>query len=247
MLETTNLTKQFGSLVAVDDVSIRFDEDNPMTFIVGPNGAGKTTLVNLLTGLYEPDEGSVKLDGEDVSDVPPADRVGSGLVRSFQVAQLFEEMTTEENLRTAVLSRRGLTRSPRLFDDGHEDVESEVSELVEQFELEPVRETVVDSLSHGDRKIIDVAMAMALKPSVLLLDEPTAGVQSQNKSNVVRRIVDVTNEEDVITVTIEHDMDIVKQYADRLVALHQGAVYHDGAPEAIEENSDLRQILLGVE
>lgn len=247
MLETADLTKSWGSLVAVDDVSLTFDADDPMTFVVGPNGAGKTTLVNLLTGLYKPDSGRITLDGERIEDVTPADRIPKGLIRSFQIAQLFEDMTTEENLRTAVLSRRDLTRSPRMFDDSNESVEAEVSALCQRFDLQDVRDAEVSTLSHGDRKIIDVAMAMAMEPEVLLLDEPTAGVQAQNKENLVRRIVEVAREEDVITVTIEHDMDLVSEHADRLVALHQGAVYHDGAPSAIENDTELRQILLGVE
>ncbi|MDS0473937.1 ABC transporter ATP-binding protein [Natrinema sp. 1APR25-10V2] len=256
MLEARNLRKEFGELRATDDVSLRFGEtDGEMVFIVGPNGAGKTTLINLLTGLLEPDRGSVVVHRrengssveEDITEMAPEDRVEAGLVRSFQIVHVFEEMTVRENLRIAVLSRHGKTLSMRSVDDGHEDVEREIDDLLEQFRLTGVQHEVAETLPHGDRKLLDVAMSFGLDPTYLLLDEPTAGVATREKEYVIETIVEASEADGVTTVTIEHDMDLVKEYADRLVVLHEGGVFREGDPSLLETDSELRRVLLGVD
>jgi branched-chain amino acid transport system ATP-binding protein len=258
MLEARNLQKSFGELVATDDVSATFgQETGEMVFIVGPNGAGKTTLVNLLTGLLTPDSGSVVVheqngdrDGtveKDITGMSPEDRVREGIVRSFQVVHVFEEMTTRENLRTAVLADEGLTTSMFSSTDGHEDVERRVEDLIERFGLEDIAETIAEELPHGDRKLIDVAMSFGLDPNYLLLDEPTSGVSTSEKEYVIDTIVDVSKAEGVTTITIEHDMDIVSEYADRVIALHQGRVHGEGPPIMLETDQELRSLLLGID
>ncbi|MFP8958070.1 ABC transporter ATP-binding protein [Natrialbaceae archaeon A-CW3] len=256
MLEARNLRKEFGELRATDDVSLRFGETpGEMVFIVGPNGAGKTTLINLLTGLLEPDQGSVVIhedDGNgsmserDITTTAPEKRVKSGLVRSFQIVHVFEEMTVRENLRVAVLSRYDRTLSMGSLDDEHGDVEETIDDLLEQFRLEDVAGEVADTLPHGDRKLLDVAMSFGLDPTYLLLDEPTSGVATREKEYVIETIVQASEADGVTTVTIEHDMDLVKEYADRLVVLHNGAVFREGSPELLETDSELRRVLLGV-
>jgi branched-chain amino acid transport system ATP-binding protein len=247
MLEARNLRKSFGKLLATDDVSLEFGrEQGESVFIVGPNGAGKTTLINLLTGLLEPDSGSVVMDGEDITDASPEARVRMGLVRSFQVVHVFEEMTVRENLRTAVLSDEDRTLSMFSFSDAHETVERRVDDLLAQFRLEDVADTPAETLPHGDRKLLDVAVSFGLDPEYLLLDEPTAGVTTSEKEYVVETIDAVSTEQGVTTVTIEHDMDIVTEYADRLVALHQGQVHGEGDASMLETDDDLRRLLLGV-
>jgi branched-chain amino acid transport system ATP-binding protein len=248
MLEARNLQKSFGQITATDDVSLEFGrEAGEMVFIVGPNGAGKTTLVNLLTGLLEPDSGSVVMDDREITSMEPDDRVHAGLVRSFQVVQVFEEMTVRENLRTAVLSERGLTSSMFSFSDEYEDVESTVASLLDRFRLDEEADVVADTLPHGDRKLLDVAMSFGLDPSYLLLDEPTAGVSAQETEYVIETIVEASRARNVTTVAIEHDMDIVSAYADRIVALHQGAVLGQGDATILETDEELRRVLLGVE
>jgi branched-chain amino acid transport system ATP-binding protein len=256
MLEARNLRKSFGQLVATDGVSVEFGrETGEMVFIVGPNGAGKTTLVNLLTGLLTPDEGRVVLhgpgaDGErserDITDMSPHDRVKAGVVRSFQVVQVFEEMTVRENLRTAVLSEQGMLRSAFSFSDEHEGVEAIVDDLVERFRLDDQQHVVADTLPHGDRKLLDVAMSFGLDPEILLLDEPTSGVSAQETDYVIETIVNASKADGVTTVAIEHDMDIVSEYADRVVALHQGSVLGEGDASILETDDELRRVLLGV-
>ena len=248
MLEAKGLRKEFGSLVATDDVSLEFGrEEGELVFIVGPNGAGKTTLVNLLTGLLEPDAGEVVLDGEPITGLSADERVHAGLVRSFQVVKVFEEMTVRENVRTAVLSREKLTRSVFSLADEHDHVETEVDELLAKFRLDDVADSVAEELPHGDRKLLDVAMSFGLDPDYLLLDEPTSGVSAQETEYVIETILEVSREESVTTVTIEHDMDIVSSYADRVVALHQGQVHGEGPPEILQTDDELRSLLLGVD
>ncbi|WP_290811258.1 ABC transporter ATP-binding protein [Halovivax sp.] len=256
MLEARDLRKEFGELRATDDVSLEFGRTaGEMVFIVGPNGAGKTTLVNLLTGLLEPDRGSVVVHREengetveeDVTNVPPADRVKSGLVRSFQIVHVFEEMTVRGNVRTAVLSRFDKTLSMRSRDDQHDEVERTVDDLLERFRLEDIENELAETLPHGDRKLLDVAMSFGLDPQYLLLDEPTSGVATREKEYVIETIVEASEAEDVTTVTIEHDMDLVKAYADRLVVLHEGRVFREGDPELLDTDSELRRVLLGVD
>jgi len=217
-----------------------------MVFIVGPNGAGKSTLVNLLTGLLEPDEGTVTLDGEEITGLEPNERVHTGLVRSFQVVHVFEEMTVRENIRTACLSNHDLIGSMWSLRNEHGAVEADVADLLEQFRLDDVADEEADALPHGDRKLLDVAMSFALEPEYLLLDEPTSGVGTKEKEYVIETIVEASAEQNVTTVTIEHDMDIVKTYADRMIALVEGSVYREGDPSLLETDSDLRRVLLGV-
>lgn len=256
MLEARNLRKEFGELRATDDVSLEFGKTpGEMVFIVGPNGAGKTTLVNLLTGLFEPDRGSVVVHAEengttvkeDITEMPPEERVEAGLVRSFQIVHVFEEMTVRENVRTAALSRYDKTLSMRTLDDGHAEVEADVDDLLVRFRLEDIADEVAATLPHGDRKLLDVAMAFALDPRYLLLDEPTSGVATREKEYVIETIVQASDAEDVTTVTIEHDMDLVKNYADRLIVLHEGRVFREGDPDLLEHDPELRQVLLGVD
>lgn len=256
MLEATNLKKSFGKLVATDDITVQFGrEPGEMVFIVGPNGAGKTTLVNLLTGLLEPDEGSVVLrrpndDGSDqtvdITHMSPEKRVKEGVVRSFQVVHVFEEMTVRENLRTVALSEQGLLRSAFSFSDEHESVETAVDNLIERFRLGDQEHVVADKLPHGDRKLLDVAMSFGLDPEVLLLDEPTSGVSAQETDYVIETIVNVAKAENVTTVAVEHDMDIVSEHADRVIALQQGSVLGEGDASILETDDELRRVLLGV-
>jgi branched-chain amino acid transport system ATP-binding protein len=248
MLEARNLRKSFGQIVAADDVSAQFGkEEGEMVFIVGPNGAGKTTFINLLTGLLEPDDGSVILDGEEITDMEPHDRVHKGVVRSFQVVKVFEEMTIRENIRTVILSKEKQTWSMLARADRYDEVEARVDDLLERFRLDDVGDSVAEELPHGDRKLLDVAMSFALDPNYLLLDEPSSGVSSQETDYVIDTITQVSEDENVTTVTIEHDMDLVRGYADRVIALHQGSIHGEGPPSMLETDDQLRRLLLGVE
>jgi branched-chain amino acid transport system ATP-binding protein len=247
MLETTKISKKFGELQAVDKVSLSFgDRSDEVTFIVGPNGAGKTTFINLLTGHHKPTSGSILLNGEDITNYDSAERVDKGLVRSFQIAQLFEEMTARENLRVAQLSKRGLTASVFSRADAYAEVESTISSIIDQLNLSNVSDTPVEDLPHGSRKLVDVGIALCLEPQILLLDEPTAGIPSDQKQFVIETIYAVSKEQGIPTVIIEHDMDLVTEYGDRMIALHEGSVLASGDPQLLETDEELRRVLLGV-
>lgn len=247
MLKAKNLTKSFGELVATNDISLEFGrESGEMVFIVGPNGAGKTTLINILTGQLSPDRGSIVMDGTNITEMTPTARVHKGLVRSFQIVQIFEEMTVQENIRMSLLSNHGLTTSLFSLAGEHPEIEAEIDDLLFRFNLREIADTQADKLPHGDRKLLDVAMAFGLDPEYLLLDEPTAGVGQNEKEKVVETISKASKTEGVVTVTVEHDMDIVSKYSDRLIALHQGEVLAEGQSKLLKEDEELRRILLGI-
>lgn len=247
MLEINNLVKSYGQIVASDHVSLEFGKtEGEVVFIVGPNGAGKTTLVNLITGLVEPDEGSIVMDGEDITSLSVEERVHAGLAKGFQVVEIFEESTVAENLRIALLSQQKKTLRMFSSDDGYPEVEKRIDELLADFGLEEKRDTMADELAHGEKKVLDVAIAFCLDPNYLILDEPTSGVATEEKLTVIDTALDVTTEREMTTIVIEHDMDIVADYADRLVVLHQGQVLEVGDPSVIETDPQIRETLLGV-
>jgi branched-chain amino acid transport system ATP-binding protein len=247
MLKTRNLTKRFGNLVAIDDVSIELGrEPGELTFIVGPNGAGKTTFTNLLTGRHTPSEGEIYIDDADVTADSPKERLQAGLVRSFQLVHIFDEMTVRDNLRTVLFSREGKSR--HLFTDqgSYDGIDDEIDELLDEFKIADAEDVVAKNLSHGDRKLLDVAMTFALDPKYLLLDEPTSGVGAGQTAELIETVVGASREHGIRTITIEHDMDIVTEYADRVVALHNGAILADGSADLLETDDELRSILLGL-
>lgn len=247
MLEVKNLRKSYGHITATNDISLQFGETpGEVVFIVGPNGAGKTTLVNLITGLVQPDDGSVQLDGEDITGLSAEKRVHKGIAKAFQVTEIFNESSVEENLRIATLSSSGLTSSMFSSYKSHDAVETRVEELLEEFGLAELRDTEASELAHGQKKILDTALAFSLDPKYLILDEPTSGVATEEKLQVIDTVLQVSEERDMTTIVIEHDMDIVLDYADRLVVLHQGEVLRVDKPSIIETDQEIRETLLGI-
>lgn len=247
MLETKDLQKSFGSLTATDGVDFQLGRtSDEVVFIVGPNGAGKTTLVNLITGHLQPDSGTISLDGEEITDLNPTTRVDRGLVRSFQIVHLFDEMSVRNNVRITVLSNHGITKSLFSLKDEHEAVEKKVAYILETFGLTDIADEVAEELPHGQRKLLDVAMTFGLEPSYLFLDEPTAGIPSGMKVDIIETILEVSRREEIPIATIEHDMELVLEYADRVIALHQGSILREGPADIIREDEELRRKLLGV-
>ncbi|MFB6069651.1 MAG: ABC transporter ATP-binding protein [Halanaeroarchaeum sp.] len=231
-LSTENLVKKFGSVTAVDGVSVDISTDQ-VVGIIGPNGAGKTTFVNLVTGVLEATDGTVTFDGEDITDVPEHGRVKRGLARSFQIPQIYNELSTLENVRAASIAREGknnvfyrpLSRDPSTKEDA--------LDYLEHFDLGDQADVTAESLAHGDRKILDIAMSFALEPKMVLLDEPTSGVGSESTDEIMQTTVDVARQSDTGILFIEHDMELVARYADRVIALHQGEVLSDGDPDDV--------------
>ena len=248
MLKTQNLTQTFGELMANDKISLEFGaERGEVVFIIGPNGAGKTTFVEMLAGNLAPTNGKILLDGEDITDTSPRDRVDLGIGKSFQIANVFEESTVRENHRMAALSKHDLTGKVLPFEDSYEHIEDEVDEQLANFGLEEVADIRADKLSHGDRKILDVAIAYALDLEYMFLDEPTAGVVTEKKHDLIETVLAMTREELEATVVIEHDMDLVTEHGDRVIALQEGEVFRDGPPSILKTDDELRRTLLGIE
>ncbi|HEY6086243.1 MAG TPA: ABC transporter ATP-binding protein [Burkholderiaceae bacterium] len=249
MLETRELTIRFGGHVAVDRVSCRF-EAGTLTAIVGPNGAGKTTLFNLISGQLRATSGQVLLDGKDISSLAAPLRTRRGLGRAFQLTQLFPNLTVQENVRLAVQAReqgRGKAGLDllRVWLDRQEWI-AEATGLLDEVRLADKRDAVAASLPHGDQRKLEVALLMALDPKVYMFDEPTAGMSVDEAPVVLELIRALKARRDRLILLVEHKMDVVRELADRIVVLHNGALVADGEPAAVIASPIVQQAYLGM-
>ena len=242
MLRTDGLTKRFGGLTAVDAVDFELASDE-LCSLIGPNGAGKTTFFDLLTGVLEPTTGTVSLDGEDVTDLSPDATARRGLHRSYQMTNVFPTTSVLENVRVAAQAHGEdsfrLWRNVGAFDGYYE----EAYQILERVGLADRAERPAESLSHGEKRQLEVAIALAGEPSVLLLDEPNAGVSSESVGRIIDLIEDVATDHAVLLV--EHNMDIVMEVSDRVVVLNQGAVIADDDPAAVRDDPAVQEAYLG--
>jgi len=244
LLKTIRLRKHFGETHAVDDVDFTVVEGEFVS-LVGPNGAGKTTLVNVISGFFRPDSGTVLFKDHDLTHATIPERVKAGVARSFQIVNLFDDLSAFDNVALAIFSREGKTRN--LMALAHLDgaVIDEANEVLRQFGLDSKRDVICRDLAQGERKLLDVALAYALKPKLLFLDEPTSGVSTRDKDQIMDRIASVVRAEGITAVIIEHDMDVVFKYSGRIVMMHQGAILAQGTPDEIRRNEQVATILLG--
>ncbi len=245
MLIVDNLKKNFGFVKAVDNVNLEIKEGEIVS-IIGTNGAGKTTLVNLISGYLKPDSGRILFFDNDITQASPYVRIKLGVGRSFQLVQLFGNTTVLDNVRTALFSKYGMIRRGLLPADRYSSVTDEAIKILENFNLADRRNLTPIGLSEGDLKILDVAIAFALKSKLLLLDEPTSGVATSDKFKVMDSIVSAIKREKISTLIIEHDMDIVSGYSDRVVVMHEGKVMAEGRPNEIMENKEVKAIVFGI-
>ena len=244
LLETEKLTKFFGDTHAVDKVDFTIGEGEVLA-LIGSNGAGKTTLVNLISGLIEPDSGRILFRGEDVTHQSVAGRIQAGIARSFQIVNLFDELTVLDNVALSVFSREGLTRYFWSLADRHHVVWQEALEILRQFGLEEKSSALAGGISQGERKLLDVAVAYALKPRLLFLDEPTSGVSTREKAPIMDVISSIVRSQKISAVVIEHDMDIIFKYSDRIVVMNQGVILASGILEEIQRDEKVRQAIFG--
>lgn len=245
LLTTENLKKYFGETRAVDGVTLTINQGEVLS-LVGPNGAGKTTLVNLISGLIRPpDAGKILFQDTDVTFMPPQDRIRVGIARSFQIVNLFDQLTALDNIRLAIFSRKGKTKSLLRLAENDREVREEALEILDQFGIEDKRNIVAGGLAQGERKLLDVAVAYALRPTLLLLDEPTSGVSTRDKGKIMDTISGVVRSGQITAAIVEHDMDVVFTYSDRIVVMHQGKVLADGTPDEIRTNEEVTITLLG--
>lgn len=242
LLDVSGLKKAFGGLAVTNDVSLTLSAGERVA-LIGPNGAGKTTFVNLVTGNLMPDSGRVAIEGEDVTRMKPAGRVKRGLIRSFQVTRLFMDMTPEEHVALALLQRAG--RSGRLFGHyaGHADVMEETGRILDLMGLATLSGHRVREIAYGQQRLLEIAIAMALRPKVLLLDEPAAGVPHSETGRIERALAELPA--DLAVLMIDHDMDLVFRFASRVVVLAAGTVIFDGTPDAVTRDARVREAYLG--
>ena len=245
MLETRDLTIRFGGHVAVDGVSCAF-APGTLTAIVGPNGAGKTTFFNLISGQLRASAGSVWLAGRDITALPVSARTHLGLGRAFQLTQLFPTLSVLENVRLAVQSRRREGLSLLSVWSDRKETLARAQALVEQVRLSGRAGAAASSLPHGDQRKLEVAMLMALEPSVYMFDEPTAGMSTADVPVILDLIRALKGEADKTILLVEHKMDVVRELADRIVVLHNGQLVADGEPEAVIASPIVQSAYLGI-
>jgi ABC-type branched-subunit amino acid transport system ATPase component len=241
-LETRNLEKRFGGIVATSNVSLQI-EVGARHALIGPNGAGKTTLINLLTGVLPPTSGRVLLGGDDITSLRPEQRVRRGLARTFQINQLFAPMTPLDALTIAVSERHAVGGQLWSRLGARPEIVRDVAEIVDRFALGDTLEQRISTLPYGRQRLIEIALAFAAKPRVLLLDEPAAGVPEGERGDILAAIASLPR--DVAVVLIEHDMDLVFRFAERITVLVGGAVFKDGPATAIADDPDVRAVYLG--
>ncbi len=245
ILQARDIRKYYGEFCALDGVSLGVDAGEFVS-VIGPNGAGKTTLINVLTGILQPSAGRVVFKEEDITGIGPVRLARLGMARSFQLVSIFPELTVLEVLKVAVVSRLG--RGTRLFASLARDreVTTAALEVAELFLLAEKRNILAKQLPQGDKKLLDVASAFALHPEIILLDEPTSGVSTRDKNTIMEILVSASRRIGIKSIVqVEHDMDIVFGYSDRIIALHQGRVLAEGSPQAIQANEDVVNTVIG--
>ncbi len=244
MLEVRGVSKHFGSLIAVQDVSLTVAEGE-LRAIIGPNGAGKTTFFNMISGFFPPTNGEIVFAGEVVTKLPVAARVARGMARTFQITEIFPELTVRENVRIAQESADGYRLHMWVSRAETVRVMREVDELMSVTGLEGKADRLVGELSHGDQRAAEIAMALALRPKLLLLDEPTAGMGEQETYRVAGLIRRLHKDSNFTIVLIEHDMRVVFNLADRITVLDQGKMLADGTPQQIADDPHVQAAYLG--
>jgi branched-chain amino acid transport system ATP-binding protein len=242
VLETRGLDKHFGGIVAANDVSLRI-ERGARHALIGPNGAGKTTVVNLLTGVLKPTGGQILLDGNDITGLEPHARVRLGIARTFQINQLFADLTPIETLGLAVSERVGHGHDWWRIVGSKPEVTREIAELIERFRLGDVMHERTAILPYGKQRLLEIALAIACRPRVLLLDEPAAGVPEDERHEILATVEALP--QDVTVLLIEHDMDIIFSFADRISVLVNGALFVEGEPDEVARDPRVRAVYLG--
>jgi branched-chain amino acid transport system ATP-binding protein len=244
VLEINGVSKRFGNLVAVRDVSLNVAKGE-LCAIIGPNGAGKTTFFNLISGFFPPTSGSIKFDGRDITRLSTHERVARGMARTFQITEIFPELTVYENIRIAAEVADGYRLRPWISRSESARLHEHVEATLKLVSLEGRAGRLVGELSHGDQRAAEIAMALALKPHLLLLDEPTAGMGDQETYQITQLIRRLHRDSSYTIVLIEHDMRVVFHLADRICVLDQGRMLAQGAPKDIAANEAVQAAYLG--
>jgi len=243
VLEARGLNKTFGAVTAASNINVAVEKDS-VVGLIGSNGAGKTTFINMVTGYLKPTSGSIVFDGRDITPLSPRLITRLGICRSFQIPQLFSSLTVYENLMTGVgvvFSGGGWSDASPLEGTPEQAVET----MLERFGLTAYRDKKANVLPEGVRKLLDIAMAMAVKPKILLLDEPTSGVSSDEKFVLMDLVMEAVRAQGVTVLFVEHDMEIVSRYTQRILAFYEGRIIADGEPGKVLEDPEVRKYVTG--
>jgi branched-chain amino acid transport system ATP-binding protein len=245
ILQTIELSKSFGMVKAADTINVHITPGE-LVGIVGANGSGKTTFLNLITGYLKPDRGRILIKGQDSTGLLPRQITKLGLARSFQIPQLYTALSVLENVLLSLAAQAGKSTGfwAPLY---HRRWLSEGTDVLERFGLTAYAHRPVAELPEGGRKILDVALSFALRPQVLLMDEPTSSVSIEEKFPVMDTLVGVLQESDITTIFVEHDMDVIQRYSQRVLVFDNGEVLADGPPSSVLANPDVRRAVLGQE
>ncbi len=241
-IEAAGIQKRFGAVVAASDINLTVPAGQRVS-LIGSNGAGKTTFVNMLTGYIRPDAGRILVHGDSIIGLPPRTIARMGIARSFQVPQLFKDLSVIDNMLVAVASQSGQLSSLR--PGRNAEAMTRAHELLERFELDRHAERRVSELPGGVRKLLDIAMALTKHPKVLLLDEPTSGVSADEKFPLMETVMRALSQESATVLFVEHDMDIVARYSDRVVAFYSGRIIADGKADDVLANADVQRHVTG--
>jgi branched-chain amino acid transport system ATP-binding protein len=244
VLEARGLNKTFGAVTAASDINVAVEKDS-VVGLIGSNGAGKTTFINMVTGYLKPSSGSILFDGRDITPLSPRLITRLGICRSFQIPQLFGSLTVYENVLTGVgvvySSGRNWSDSSKLEGTAEQSVET----ILERFGLGPYRDKKANVLPEGVRKLLDIAMAMSVKPKILLLDEPTSGVSADEKFGLMDMVMEAVRAQGVTVLFVEHDMEIVSRYTQRILAFYEGRIIADGEPGKVLADPEVRRYVTG--
>ena len=244
LLTTQALAISFGDNRAVDGVDFSVKQGEVLA-LIGSNGAGKTTLVNLISGLMPPDSGHIIFEDRNVTRQSSYERIKAGIARSFQIVNLFDQLSCADNVALSIFSREGKTLNLAALASRDRAVWEEAHDVLRRFGLERTAMILAGAISHGERKLLDVAVAYALRPKLLFLDEPTSGVSTREKAPIMDIVSSIVRSGGITVVIIEHDMDIVFRYSERIVVMHQGSILADGTPDEIRQNDAVTTTLIG--
>ena len=246
ILSIEGLRKSFGKFVAIDGVDLNINSDI-ITALIGPNGAGKTTLINLVTGSLRPDKGKILFKGDDVTRLSPDRMVKRKITRSFQVMNIFPRLTVFQNIELPILPILGKSRVWFSGADGHPDVTEEVHKILEEVRLLEKKNVLAGELSHGDQRLLELGIAIAPRPELCFLDEPSSGTNPAERAKALELIKRLSVKEKITFVIVEHDMDVVFYLSDWIVVMNKGKILAEGEPGQIRENKEVMEIYLGEE
>jgi branched-chain amino acid transport system ATP-binding protein len=244
MLQVESLTKSFDDFMAVNGANLTVGKGE-IVAVIGPNGAGKTTLFNLITGALKRDRGKIIFKNEDISQLPPYEICKKGISRSYQIVNIFPRLTVFENAQVAVLSHQRMSSS--LFRPAQSIAVKETRNILESMGLLEKEKSIAGSLSHGDQKILEIAVALGNEPELLILDEPTAGMSPEETQATMELVKRLAQMRGLTILFCEHDMDIVFSIAESIMVMHQGRTLIQGRPEEVRKNSFVQEAYLGIE